>query len=92
MIRGEEAVLKQLDSLWPQVQLQTKWELNPLFSYSTDGTDVNSDLGDPSSTSPKPADATAILISQEDTNPGDKSSAATSSSSFCQTQTLIPVT
>ena len=96
VIRGDESVLGQLDSLWPQVNLQTKWELKPLFSYAA--TVENSESGDPPSAtidSPRPADG--ATTSQEGPNPGDEllattPSSSSSSSPFYQPQTPNPVT
>ena len=42
VIRGEESLLEQLDNSWQQVNLQTKWELKPVFSYAS--TDENTQL------------------------------------------------
>ena len=33
VIPGKDAVLEELDSKWPQIQLQTNWELKPLLAY-----------------------------------------------------------
>jgi hypothetical protein len=40
VIRGEESVPEQLDSTWQQVNLQTKWEFKPVFSYAATGGDL----------------------------------------------------
>ena len=62
--RGEETILEQLDNLWEQVYLQTKWELKPLLSYSVGVSSEslpsgNATPGATSSSSPNPDDATA---------------------------------
>lgn len=91
MIRGEESILTQLDASWPQVNLQTKWELKPLLSYGT--TYVSSESGDPPSaadSTPKPVGDT--VIPGEGSNPEDELIAPTPSSSFCQPQSPTPVT
>ena len=87
VIRGKEEVLEKLDSLWPQVQLQTSWELNhALLAYS----DLNSESeGQPPTNSNTNSKADDVNVtSQVGTSPGDDSL----STSFCQTQTQIPVT
>ena len=64
VVRGEETILEQLDNLWEQVYLQTKWELKPLLSYSVGVSSEslpsgNATPGATSSSSPNPDDATA---------------------------------
>ena len=59
-----EKILEQLDNLWEQVYLQTKWELKPLLSYSVGVSSEslpsgNATPGATSSSSPNPDDATA---------------------------------
>ena len=83
VIRGEDAVLEKLDSMWPQVQLQTNWELKPLMAFG----DVTPDSEGLPSTNPI-ADVSQTT-SQEGTNSGDE---PLSSTSFCQTQIPTLVT
>ena len=64
MVRGEETILEQLDNMWEQVYLQTKWELKPLLSYSVGVSSKslpsgNATPGATSSSSPNPDNATA---------------------------------
>ena len=82
VIRGEEEVLEKLDSMWPQVQLQTSWELKPLLAYS----DLNSESEGQPPTNSKADDGD--VTSQVGASPGDDSP----STSFCLTQTQTPVT
>ena len=86
MIRGEEEVLEKLDSLWPQVQLQTSWELKPLLAYSDSSSESEGQPPTNSNTNSKADDVN--VTSQVGTSPGDDSL----STSFCQTQTQTPVT
>ena len=88
VIRGEEAVLEQLDSVWSQVQLQTKWELKPLLRYGTAG--ASSEPADAEASSEfeagsEPVDTT--LTSHEGTNSGVNPLSTTLSSSFHLTHT-----
>ena len=87
VIRGEETVLEQLESMWSQVQLQTKWELKSLLSYSDAEADPES--GGQPSNNPKPDEST--VASLEGANSGDKP-LVTTPSSFCQTQSPTPET
>ena len=82
VIWGEDAVLEKPDSMWPQVQLQTNWELKPLMAFS----DVTPDSEGLPSTDPR-TDDVSQKTSQEGTNSGEE---PLSSTSVCQTQTPTP--
>ena len=62
VVRGEETILEQLDRLWEQVYLQTKWDLKPLLSFSDSETSESlpSENDTSKATPPNPTTANAL--------------------------------
>ena len=63
MLRGEESTLQNLEGCWNQLELQTKWKLEPVLCYSDATASAESDQSKPLTTEAMPNESATEVAS-----------------------------